>query len=416
MSDTKVKLNEIIDAANLDSDLKNVLRKSLSEIYEHEEKILSEIKAEVLREIETARKKKNLVIATALVPREKISAMNEKNFYVVKEDGKKAESFSIYFPAQSEFENSAIKAGPYFLFCPYDEIENFCRRQYTGKSAKGSFKYELTTHSRFIEQEKKIFRLAEIYKIDSPIIFSPYARRAVDIKILEPENFDVETCDFEFEKNFGNKLKYNHVLMWNIESYGKKNAGSSVMPNETEKFHHYIFEGGIDKNTFILPPHTFSATIEKVEKIEDKRIDFFTSEKWSEESGEIFKIFPSDIAEEFPIEEIFFNKFNDDELFNKNRLRTAGDINYILKMFSNSKFAAEFVGMTEKAGEIVKYQKSRNHCYYIPKGEKFIRASAKLPKCMIKFSAPEIYLIDYANFVLNFLEMQYPEYSWAGVK
>lgn len=416
MNETKKILSEVIDSANLDDALKKVLRKSLFEIFEHESKILSEIKSEVRQEIKSARRGKNFLIATALVPREKISAMSEKNFYIIKEDGKSEESFSVYFPKQGEFESSEINSGPYFLCCPYDEVDNFCRRQYTGKSSKGSFRYELTTQTRFIEQEKKFFRLAELYKFELPIIFSPYARRAVDIKVLDTENFEFSTCDFEFEKNFGNKLKHNHVLMWNIDSPGKKNCSSFLMPTEEENFCHYIFDSGIDKNAFILPPHTFAATIEKVEKIDDKRIDFVTSEEWSDDSGEFLKIFPVDIDENFPIEEIFFNRFNGGELFDKLRLRTAGDINYVLKKFSNDKFSADFLGMTDEPEEIKKYQKSRGHAYYMPKGEKFIRASAKLPKCMIKFSAPKIYLIDYANFVLHFLGMKYPEYFWAGVK
>ena len=401
-------MNEIIDNANLDKDLKSALRKSLSAIYEHQEKILAEIKAEVAQKVTT----NNFVIATALVPRDKVSAMTEKNFYAVKEDGRNEESYSIYFQAQY-LEPENIKGGAYFLKCPYNKVAEICSKRYTGKSAKGVFEYELTTHTRFIEQEKKIFRLAELYNFEMPIIFSPYARRAVDIKILDANNFDISTADFDFKNNFGDLLIADCVLMWNICAAGKKTSNSTIAPTEEENFYRYSFNSGIDKDSFILPSPEPAIKIEKIQR-EDNRIDFITSAEWTDDRGEILKIFPVNIAENFPATEIFFNKFND-RFCDKKRLRTVGDINYLLKTFSSDKFNCQFLEVGDKAEILQKYQRSCGHNYYTSPSEQFIKARAKLPKCLIKFSAPELYLIDYANFVLHFLNTKFPEYFWAGV-
>lgn len=414
MDETKIKLNELIDSAQLNSDLKGVLRKSLDAIYEHEKKILSEIKSEVEKDIKSARNKKDFVIAVALVPREKISSMNEKNFHVIKEDGKSEQSFSIYFQPSLDLDDKVLQAGPYFLRCSYDEVDEICKKKYSGHSAKGIFEYELSTQTRFISQEKKLFRIAELYKIETPVIFSPYARRTVDIKILNENNFDKATADFEFEKNFGGKFIENHVLMWNVEVLEKKSSTSYIAPTDDDIFHRYIYQSGIDKDTFVLPTVEPRINVE-VQKFTDNQISVVTSSELVDDKGELLKIFPVKSEENFPVKEIFYNSLNTGGIFDKKRLRTAGDINYILKIFSNDEFFCEFVGVSEKTGEILNYQKSRGHNYYLSQGEKFIRARAKMPKCLIKFSAPNIYATDYANFVLHFLTRTYPEYLWTGV-
>ena len=422
LDEVKLKLNEIIENAKLDSELKSCLKKSLNAIYEHEKTIISEIKTEVETELKKDRQQNTLKIATALVPKKEISAMNERKFYIINENEK---SSSVFFQKQSSIDKISTKdyqslyTESYFLQCPYEEIDEICRKIYRGYSSIGNFDYKIVTHKRFIEQENKLFRLSELYNINKPLIFSPYARRAVDICILNDyDEVDLKTIDFEFENNYlKDKIIDDYVLMWNILISSNSSSNSYIAPDEDDIHHRYIYNSGIDKNTFILPSAIPNISFE-VNKISNERIDIITSDEIRTDKCEIFKIFDEKDIDSMPNSvRIFWNTCENEQLFNKVRLRTVGDINYVLNTLQQGEFSCTFDKWSDQAPEnqIKIYQKSRRHNYFIERNEQLMKVRSKLPKCCIKFNAPAIYLTDYANFVLNFLEQNYPEYFWVGV-
>ena len=394
MDEIEKFLEKTIDAAQLGDDLKFSLKKSLNAIYAHEKKIMAELKSEVETELKSGRN--SLPIITALVPRESISAMTERSFHVI----------------ETPEENSGV-----FLRCPYEEVAELCKETFTGRNGSKKFSYRLVPHKRFIEQETRLFRLAEFYKIKTPIIFSPYARRAVDIQILD--EIDSAEYDFDFSSNAALKGKIidNCVLMWNVSVKANVESKGYISPNDDEVFHRYIFDSGISKKSFVLPPVSSEILVE-AKRISDTRIDIISSGELDDGAFEILKIAAPKFDKAFPDDlEIFVNTCDANRLFEKNRLRTVGDVNYILSALAQDKFSCAFesFGDAPPENQITPYQKNFGHNYFTSRAEELFKLRTKLPYCRVKFKAPEGYLTDYANFVLHFLNRNYPEFFWTGV-
>ncbi|MBR4152762.1 MAG: hypothetical protein IKT98_07370 [Selenomonadaceae bacterium] len=418
MDEIEKTLIEIIDTAQLDADLKTCLKKSLNAIYSHEKKIISELKSEVEAELKSGRN--FLPIVTALVPREKIPAMNEKNFYAVDKDGLSDKNISVFFKTPPAFDVKKIfdesNLGSYFLCCPYEEVEELCKKTFVGRNGAKTFSYRLVPQKRLVEQELRLFRLAELYKIKTPIIFSPYARRAVDIQILD--EIEPKEIDFDFSGNaeLKGKIVDDYILMWNVSVKSNVESKGYVSPHDDEKFHCYIFDSGVNKKSFVLPPITSKILIE-AKRINDTRIDIISSGEL-EDDFEVLKIFAPKIDKTFPDDiEIFSNTCDTDRVIEKNKLRTAGDVNYILSSLAQGEFSCTFETLSDAPpdNQIKSYQENFGHNYFTSRAEELFRFKTKLPYCLVKFKAPEKYRADYANFVLHFLNRNYPEFSWTGV-
>lgn len=417
MDEVEKMLNEIIDTAQLDADLKTCLKKSLNAIYSHEKKIISELKSEVETELKSGRN--FLPIVTALVPREKIPAMSERNFYAV-DKALFDKNLSIFFKTPPAFDVKKFfdesNSESYFLCCPYEEVEELCKKTFVGRNGAKTFSYRLVPQKRLVEQEKRLFRLAELYKIKTPIIFSPYARRAVDIQILE--ELELKEIDFDFSGNaeLKGKIIDDCILMWNISVKSNVESKGYISPNDDEKFHRYIFDSGISKKSYVLPPVTSEILVE-AKRISDTRIDIISSGEL-EDNFEVLKIVALNIDKTFPDDvEIFSNTCDTDRVIEKTRLRTLGDVNYILSSLAQGEFSCAFETLndTPPANRIKFYQKNFGHNYFTSRAEELFRFKAKLPYCLVRFKAPEKYRADYANFVLHFLNKNYPEFFWTGV-
>ncbi len=417
MDEVEKMLNEIIDTAQLDADLKTCLKKSLNAIYSHEKKIISELKSEVETELKSGRN--FLPIVTALVPREKIPAMSERNFYAV-DKALFDKNLSIFFKTPLAFDVKKFfdesNSESYFLCCPYEEVEELCKKTFVGRNGAKTFSYRLVPQKRLVEQEMRLFRLAELYKIKTPIIFSPYARRAVDIQILE--ELEPKEIDFDFSGNaeLKGKIIDDCILMWNISVKSNVESKGYISPNDDEKFHRYIFDSGISKKSYVLPPVNSEILVE-AKRISDTRIDIISSGEL-EDNFEVLKIVALNIDKTFPDDvEIFSNTCDTDRVIEKTRLRTLGDVNYILSSLAQGEFSCAFETLndTPPANRIKFYQKNFGHNYFTSRAEELFRFKAKLPYCLVRFKAPEKYRADYANFVLHFLNKNYPEFFWTGV-
>ena len=324
---------------------------------------------------------------------------SEKNFIEIESDIKEKKNFlsfevgdSIFFesPSALDEESKTLSYGSFFLSVPYEELKNFLYKNYQGKN----FKYRLTPNYQFIEAEKKIFRISEIYNL--PIqIYSPYARRAVDICIFENSEEDFSSLpDLRLaENNLSEKLLTENKFFWNVEI--KKSADVSWFKND-EKFFEYGFDA--DKKDFILPKNDsdFNAGIE-AEKFDGKII--LRSQYELSEEFELIKILPVE------------NKIAS-RIFSKPRIRTKGDINFILKCFERENFSCRFENFGNTGEKILRYSKEFE--YPTSQEQNLLRAKIKLPVINIKFSGDKKFLTDYANYVLHFLEENYPEFNWAG--
>ena len=163
-------------------------------------------------------------------------------------------------------------------------------------------------------------------------------------------------------------------------------------------FYEYGYTDGVDESTYIVPNSdaNFDDGLEFVKT--DGQIILKTPREFPAGECTLIKILP------------LKNKI-DTKIFTKPRLRTASDINFVLKCLARENFSCSFVNFGGDA-QIKLYDDA--HKYFTSADENLLSAKRNLPTCMVKFFGDELFLTDYANYVLNFLEEQYPEFNWAG--
>ena len=286
--------------------------------------------------------------------------------------------------------------GPFFLNVPYENFWSYLNKDFQGRG----FTYQLKPNCQLIDEEHKLFRLSRIY--NTPIaVYSPYARRAVDIYIPDQDAEDfarLEDIDFRLKaNNLQGKLLLNKKFYWNV-TIKQAETPSSYTTDNSSNLYEYRYNDGIDLSTYILPPGdaTFDDELEALKS--DKEIILRTPQHFSDNKCELIKILPIE------------SKI-DSRIFGKPRLRTAGDIEFVLKCLSRENYSCRF-GKFGGNAQIERYD--GKHKYFTSDDEKLLRAKRKLPVCTVKFSGDELFLTDYANYVLNFLEERYPEFNWAG--
>lgn len=315
----------------------------------------------------------------------------------------------------------------FFVNASYNEIENFCApKKYQGlfvsnDGTKKNFTYTLQRHERFIYHERILFELAALYKIRRPIIFSPYARKAVDVKIS-----GVSASDFSNRKNFDLLLAENNLLeklqigklYWNVKiEQDEIQSGSTV----EEYFgadgnlirYEYFHTFNNDENIFVLPAQHCDDLHIKIDGGERK-----------------FKLGYSSVLKERAYKKITLLNFekNSSEIFtndfprpnDKLRLRTEGDVEKVLSCFNATRtgkiFPAKFESFNAKNFKPLPIYR-REDKYFIAPETHLLGKIRNKPICVINFGGGAgIFKTDYANFVIHYLEQNYPEFNWAGVE
>lgn len=118
----------------------------------------------------------------------------------------------IFFANQPSFGQGESKTrpyGPFFLCVSYEEFLELLNKDFRG----AGFTYQFKPNYCLVEAEEKFFRVARLY--DVPLqIYSPYARRAVDICIFG----EIGELDFKpAENGLTEKFLTNKKFYWNAE-------------------------------------------------------------------------------------------------------------------------------------------------------------------------------------------------------
>ena len=403
----------------IEDELKKTLVHSLFAMQAHQQRIMDELQNRIQNESLPSNEDETFEIFTTLVPRDKISDMNQNDFFEMDS----GEDFIYLSPALSLSEIISKQPrtftqpqGPFFLRCEYDRFQDICFKTYKGKVGEQEFRYELVPMYGYIErQEEILFRLAELYNINRPLIFSPYARRAVCINILNDVDADEFSLDdFQLEENeLSDVFVFDHVLMWNVKINLPQNLLSGPVTSDTQ---HFIYSyDNVRRNTFILPLALYD---QPANRLPDDSMEFVCSETFIEDKDYYKKIeITKPDSTRLPIGvEIFSNSCNFQRLLHKEHLRTRGDVNYILSALSQKDFSAEF-DMYNKDKQPSMQIYSQRHQYQSSREEQFnqfvrYNSSAII---QVKFQGSGLFLTDYANFVLHFLKDHFPEYRWVGV-
>ena len=437
MKSDQAELLDIVEHSDIPVNLKNILNKTFKTLANRNDSVLHEIRDHVLRENDNLKMKWNdrWSIATILV--------SEKNFADVNGFRKLLRNSDPDENLLSDLKYINL-VDNYFLDCSYEDALAICSDEYTDDypyvgnidmhGQKISFHYRLAHDFRYVNLEQMLYQIADIYQIVKPIIFSPYARRAVKIQIPK-ENSDV--ADFLRDQNLDLTpycLDQNHLsgkfladsqLMWNLRTesvtlpeykIADDKDQSYFAPYGDREIYRYEFKN-INDQAFICPDEIdFSKIIAAEKNLDRQQITLIARDRLTSPC-KLVQIIRSDIKNSLQV----FKNSTSDSIFSKERLRTEGDIEFVLHGLSmpTHGFICKFDGVSriEKNDRKICRRYSRDLSYRtsIAREQSLYGNRRGLPFCYIKFSGDEKFLDDYANYVLSFLENRYPDFQWIGV-
>ena len=407
---------------------RQMMMKIFSALAAHQENFLENLEQRLVAESDANDFGANFDIAVKLIRR--VDLANQPAFFRMRTDSDLIFSQQDESPLEKnstpEIENIC---GEFFLDVGYRELRNFCDdKTYHGQiiTADGSvkkFSYKLRRHEKFIYKEKILFELAAMYKIRRPIIFSPYARKAVELKIndLKPEDLaTAQSFDLKLAENkLTGKLLTDSVLCWNV----KIGDADTNLGGEVEEYfggegnlirYEYFHTFDRDAKIFVLPNQHCDDLHVLTDDAERKiRLGY----------NSVLKERGCRLVELSTVEKISDDTFTNDfpRKNSKLRLRTEGDLEKVLACFNETRFGKIFpvhfyrFGGNENPNSIKIYR--REDRYSTPEVNRLLGATRDKTICFLKFSgdANSKYKTDYANYVLHYLAQNYPEFSWAGV-
>lgn len=284
-------------------------------------------------------------------------------------------------------------------------IEN--EDQYTGRKNGNEFSFTVKRDSYFMKIDKDIRRMNDYYHTESPVAWSPYSRRFVVIELPE-DDFIKQGDVIEFGLDW---LITGKTLLWNVESIKSDYVyyDNKISPYDQEK--RYIIKvGNRDKNEFIIPDDGANAEISIEDTDKDRRFRLCSERK--DLGFTLIKIY--DCSQESG-EAVFSNAIKRVDL-PPERIRTKADAARAVSCLGNDKINVRYVGYQMRSDhnaekKITKYSGEDAYCH---KDEMRILD----PKVVfnVGFSGDTVFLEDYANFALAYLESRYPECGWAGVR
>ena len=169
---------------------------------------------------------RNWKITTALVPKTELGVWEEKHFYPVETSG-----LGFFCSDWEEPDVRDCGHRQFFWKGTYEELQDVIEQ---GASYEGivtdkdgdthQFQYQLVLEPSCRRRESRLYQLTALYGIQAPVIFSPWGRRQLTIRLksldLTAEAFfdDYSRWDFCWQQNgLQDKIIENQELVWNVK-------------------------------------------------------------------------------------------------------------------------------------------------------------------------------------------------------
>ncbi len=407
-----------------DDDFRSALKDTLLALANYEEHLfegaLSELKNEREAEKRHVRKNAKWNVETRLLRQEELEDF--KNLREIKT------GCGILFPPNNkelvnEQSDESI-VSPHFLRTSY---ENFCeivedaQKIYEGcflDNPERKFSYRLQLNVEYVKKERILQKLCNIYNVEAPLIFSPYARRAVDIEIIEGlSKEDYGLADFCWKQNGlmndDVEMIAGNILAWNIE-VSEKNPESEGNKTDTK---YYVYPYIIPKGTtsYILPDTPLTNIVNPV--IQENSICIYTRKQLEDTQAELVTVY--DTSNDSDDKNIFQCR-QKNHLYTPGVLRTKGDAEAILQEFEmRPRWECRFNDcLPPGKGEegIRGYREEHKYEYALTSDGLLWGDMRQRPQIVIGFKGELLFLTDYANYVLQYMREHFPLYRWAGVR
>lgn len=328
---------------------------------------------------------------------------------------------------------TAAQGTSFFYDGSYEAFDEFCQKSvpapYTGEHAGKVFSYRLEPDERYAEAERTLFDLAEQEHRTAPVLFSPWARRAVHVQVVGAEETPSLTLDdFRLADNGlvradGTPLLRDGVLCWNVqlEQVAPREGNQVDRAGETGSWiYTYYLPTVADGVQERLLSHVGARLIEITREESEGRTPQFvvrTTEKLDPVTWQATLVTITEVEERAEDAATLFSaKLSEDS---PQRLLTAGDVARLLHALATpfgraellTPSAARAYGAADEIPSyaLLAYPSAPSLAHY-----GVHRACTELA---LAFSAEDAsFLADYANYVRHYLAHCYPEFRWRCYK
>lgn len=294
-----------------------------------------------------------------------------------------------------------------YIDIQYNKISDYCGREkkYTGVLADGvtEFSYSLILQESLLHREKLLYSLFSFYKINIPVIYSPYFRRMIYVETdcKEAEN----GFELQLEKNgLDGLLKLNFRSIWNI----------SISSNPASVKRGNSFYYNLEKNTFIFSEEKYEHEFDiEVNEDEDMRQVKITP-KNAETNPKNYMI-KAEInrADDYAVNS-FMNGYGSVNRGqypeNISHIYSKADVHMIMREFADT---VNFIDVYTERPEnmtVCSYEKHFEYPLFMP----FFRNTAR-PVLYLNFENDRSRMLyDRIVYTVHQVQRLFPEYIWKG--
>ncbi len=420
IENTKTSMDKLVENSELPLNEKNLLQELFHGLSSAQANLFTDISKSVMKEIKTpCGSSSHFKVVTGLSDSNLEEIFVEKGLFPMifpqyQEEG----LLTSIFPAKEvssvplqKTDNDKIYLGFGFLHCSYEELGAFFQKDFVATfiGHKGEEKITFSLHKSldFSQKEQVLFQISRQNHLERPVIYSPMSRRAVDIYVNLPDEFEKDgTIDLDLKgNNLENILLLDKLLYWNIEM-----KHSSELPSLQEKFvtsfeeKMKTYQLNVEENEFIYFPD-FTQVVKRA----GTKIYIPMSEDHCTENLEYYKVKCLATPSVGNMEK--FENFWDRDIFHKERIISLSDIPFAIHEFD--KMGLNFLKVQENiqnTSPIIHYDRDDAYVYQkdsLLKRPQFLYLVFK--------QSNDIYFADKISYIVSFMNHHYPEFRFVGV-
>lgn len=426
------QLKERIEAADFDEEMKKTIHQSLDKLSQYERDQLKGIRETIEKTVpDRVKWSRNWKITTSLVPKTELGVWEEKHFYPVETSG-----LGFFCSDWEEPDVSDYGYRQFFWKGTYEELQDVIEQGDTYEGVVTDkdgdthrIQYQLVLESSCRRRESRLYQLAALYGIQAPVIFSPWGRRQLTIRLKSPdltaEDFfdDYSRWDFCWQHNgLQSKIIEGKELVWNVKQLpydGDSIDGERIPDANTGSAEIRFTESdGVQWGTFLQLESSEEepAVCEVTEKSENQIILRTLDKVHMDRKG--IRIEPTDEVPKYS----FSNEYEVSEFVQ--RLLSKADVERALHRYRSSGFCCGRPSLkAPEKGQIIRLYREED--MYGGNREDTLYQQERLKRlvpCYIQFFLePQAldwkrdFLPDYAVYVLADLRRRFPDFSWKGV-
>lgn len=275
--------------------------------------------------------------------------------------------------------------------------------------------YFLTWSDIAVSKCKKLWKMSQLYKDETPILYAPYAKRLfrIDIdveELLSDKTIQVEAIDLKLKNNgIDETVLLNKELAWNVRMEEHVGIEAQVSPVGEVLHWKYCFKELLE-NQYIIPKVHCCPSF-KIDVVNEKCVqyDFENEYTGSFERVTIYNFSDND----FKDERVFRPRYNENNLEKQFRIRSLSDANYEVKKFTAPENISIIAVQTNLPNDKLLVKKYSSDMKIYDKGRFGYKNTNRL-YIIFDVDKNNVFFKDYIDFVLGYLTYCFPEIGWEG--